>query len=82
VDSLDSIFDAKTSEFFEIYGVSPRTRGVEPERTVCGQGDRVRFSQFCADVLYGRAPYIALQTVRHRFTIYAANAGSCVALAL
>jgi len=31
-------FAQKTSEFFEIYGVSTRTRGVEPVRTFFGQG--------------------------------------------
>jgi len=52
-------FSAKNIGFFEIYGVSARTRGwgVEPVRTFFGQGGRrsnVNFLRFCADVLYGR----------------------------
>jgi len=34
-----ALFDAKNFGFFEIYDVSVRTRGVEPLRTVCGQGE-------------------------------------------
>jgi len=33
-----AIFGAKTFRLFEIYGVSARTRGVEPVRTLYGQG--------------------------------------------
>jgi len=40
-----ALFDAKLLGFFEIYGMSARTRGEE-----------VNFSRFCADVLYDRAP--------------------------
>jgi len=39
--------------FFESYGVSTRTGGVEPVRTFLGQGED-NFSRFCADVLHGR----------------------------
>jgi len=49
-------FGAKNFGFFEIYGVSARTRGrrVEPVRTFFGQGGKgINFSRFCADVFYG-----------------------------
>jgi len=36
-----SLFDAKNFGIFEIYGVSARTRRVEPVRTFCGQWGRV-----------------------------------------
>jgi len=32
------LFGAKNLGFFEIYGGSTRTKGVEPVRTFCGQG--------------------------------------------
>jgi len=45
----------KTSDFSKFYGVSARTGGFEPVRTFSGQlGMVVDFSQFYADVLYGR----------------------------
>jgi len=49
-------FGAKNIEFFEIYGVSARTKWeVEPVLTFFGQGgEGVNFSRFCADVFYGR----------------------------
>jgi len=50
--------------FFDIYGVSERTRGVKPMRTFCGQGRRVNFSQFSADILYGRP--LNMQTFDHQ----------------
>jgi len=38
--------------FFEIYGVSARTRGVEPVRTFYEQGGgEVNFLRFCTDTL-------------------------------
>jgi len=40
----------KNSGFFEIYGMSVRTRGVGQ----CGQGRGMNFSRFCADVFYRR----------------------------
>jgi len=49
------------SRFFEICGVSARTRRVEPVWTFCGQGGQ--FSRFCADVLYGR-PLIGFSVTR------------------
>jgi len=39
-----ALFGAKNFEFFEIYGVSARTRGEEG----------VDFSRFCADAFHGR----------------------------
>jgi len=39
-----TLFGTKNFEFFEIYGVSARTRGVKPVRTFCGQG--VKGGQF------------------------------------
>jgi len=47
-----AIFGAKTSRFFEIYGVSARTREGGWASVDKGGGDH--FSQICADVLYGR----------------------------
>jgi len=49
-------FLVRKQRFFEVNGVSARTRrlGVEPVQTYCGQGGGVSFSRFCADVLYGR----------------------------
>jgi len=43
------LLGVKDLRFFEIYGVSARTRGVESVQTSGG-------GQFCADVFYGRAP--------------------------
>jgi len=48
-----ALLGAKISGFFEVYGVSARTRRIEPVRTFYGQGG-VKLSRFCADVLYGR----------------------------
>jgi len=50
-----ALFSTKNFGFFEIYGVSARTRGrvVEPVRRFFGQGG-VNFSRFCADFFYGR----------------------------
>jgi len=57
-------FGAKTFGFFEIYGVSSRTRGegIKPVRTFCGQGEGVNFSRFCADIFYGRPQSLLLST--------------------
>jgi len=53
-----ALFGAKNFGFFEIHGLSERTRRreVEPVRTFCrqGWGWRVNFLRFCADVFYGR----------------------------
>jgi len=35
-----ALFRAKYFRFFEIYGTSARTRGVEPVQTFCRQGGR------------------------------------------
>jgi len=50
---------AKNIGFFEIYGVSARTRGerVEPVRTVCGQGKRGQFFVVLCGRLLWTAPY-------------------------
>jgi len=45
-------FGTKNFGFFIIYGVSTRTRGVEPVRIFFGQ--EVNFSRFCADDFYER----------------------------
>jgi len=50
-----ALFGEQHFGFFEIYGVSARTRGVEPVQTFCGQGEGVNFSLFCADVFYERS---------------------------
>jgi len=47
-----ALFGAKNSGFFEIYGVSARTSGVEPVQTFFGGGSV--FLRFCANVLNGR----------------------------
>jgi len=51
-DADSALFGAKISNFFEIYGVSVRTRegGVKPVRTFCGQEKESIF----ADGFYGR----------------------------
>jgi len=38
-----TLFVVKNFGFFEIYGVSARTRGVEPVRTFYGQGEGGQF---------------------------------------
>jgi len=51
-----AFFGTKNFEFFEIYGVSARTKKevVEPVWTFCRQGGGgVKFLRFCADVFYG-----------------------------
>jgi len=56
---------AKKLGFFEIYGVSARTRG-ELVRTYCRQGEGGgNFSQFCAGVFYGRNLFLLLKIARH-----------------
>jgi len=45
------LFGAKIFRFFEIYGVSARTRGVEPMWTFCEQGGSI-FAILC--VFYGQ----------------------------
>jgi len=57
-----ALFGAKNFECFEIYIVFAQTRGREVSQ--CGhfankrEEERVSFSRFCADVLYGR-PLVA-----------------------
>jgi len=52
-------FLAQNIGFFEIYGVSARTRGVEP-------GGGVNFSRICTDVFYGR-PLRERSNIKWRF---------------
>jgi len=52
-----AIFGAKTSRFFEIYGVSAWTKGVEPVRTFCGQEERGQFFTILCGRLLWTAPY-------------------------
>jgi len=51
-----SLFGAKNLECFEIYGVSTRTRGVEPVRTFCEHGGSSIFRDLCGRLLW-TAPY-------------------------
>jgi len=46
-----ALFSAKNFRYFKIYGVSARTRWVEPVRT---REEGANFSIFCADVFYER----------------------------
>jgi len=79
-----ALFNAINLGFFEIYGVSARTReeGVEPVRIFGGQGE-VNFSRFCADVFCGRllirnCPLIhdKLRTIRCTVSITGYRLGS------
>jgi len=45
-----ALFAAKKIWIFKIYGVSARTWGWDS----ADKGERINFSQFCTDVLYGR----------------------------
>jgi len=47
-------FGAKTFEFFEIYGVSARKRGLSSADILRTREEGVNFLQFCRDVCYGR----------------------------
>jgi len=50
-----ALFDAKNIGFFEIYGLSARTRGLSQYGHFSDKWEGVSiFSRFCADVLYGR----------------------------
>jgi len=50
-----ALFGAKIILFFEIFGVSARTRGGEKRlEPVWTEGKGVSFSRFCPDVVYGR----------------------------
>jgi len=54
---ITTLFGEKNFVFFEIYGVSARTRAEEvgPVMSFCGQGEwGANFLRFCADVLYER----------------------------
>jgi len=66
---MSAMSGAKTSAFFEIYGLSARTRGRGLSR--CGQGRRE--GQFFADVFYGRSLtclfYLPTRFVRHKFAM-------------
>jgi len=57
-----ALLDAKNCGFFEINGVSARTRGVN-------------FSRFCADVLYGRAPNADNPFLYFTFSSYFSHIG-------
>jgi len=46
------LFGAKYIEFFEIYGVSARTRGDESVWTFCGQGGSQFFAILCRRPLW------------------------------
>jgi len=47
-----ALYGAKNFGYFEIYGVSARTRGAEPVRIFGGQVGQ--FMRFCTDVIYGQ----------------------------
>jgi len=48
-----ALFDAKIIGIFEIYGVTARTRGVEPVRTFCRQvGGGQFFTILCRRLLW------------------------------
>jgi len=51
-----ALLDAKNFGFFEFYGVSVRTRGVEPVRTFFGQGGGGQFSMILCGRLLWTAP--------------------------
>jgi len=57
------LFGAKDFEFFEIYGVSALTTGIEPVRTFC---DKLwwgfDFSRFCVEVFYVDGPLVEKMT--------------------
>jgi len=55
---MSAFFAAKNIGFFEMYGVSARTRGVEPVRTFCGRGGQF-FAILCGRLLW-TAPYCNL----------------------
>jgi len=56
-EQTSALFGTKNIGFFKIYGVSARTRGVEPVRTFCGHGeDGGQIFSFFANVLYGQPP--------------------------
>jgi len=50
-----ALFGAKNFEFFKIYGVSTRTRGLSQCRHFADKEEGVIFSRFCEDVFYGRS---------------------------
>jgi len=62
----------KTSDFFEICGVSTRIRE-GAVRSFCGQEGRGQFSRFCADIFYGRPLNVITNDMRIILFIYAFN---------
>jgi len=50
---------ANNFKFFEIYGVSARTRGVESVRTFCGQGGKGKFNEILCGSLVRIASFVA-----------------------
>jgi len=50
-----AIFGTKIIGFFEIYGVSARTRGLSQCGHIADKGRGVSFSRFYADVFHGRS---------------------------
>jgi len=53
-----ALFGEKTFESYKIYGVSARTRGVEPGRTFCVQGEGVNFfAILCGRLLWTTPNY-------------------------
>jgi len=66
-----ALFSAYNFGFFEIYGVSARTR--RRGLNQCEHGGKVSFLQFCADVVYGQ-PLNHLLASHYKFiTIFWAN---------
>jgi len=59
-----AFFGAKTFGFFEVYGVSARTRGVGPVRGFCGQGGRGQFFTILCGRLLWTAPYKAVTKLK------------------
>jgi len=51
---MSALFDAKNFGFFEIYGVSARTRGEGLSQCGHFSDKEANFSHFCANVFYGR----------------------------
>jgi len=54
---MSALFGAKIIGFFEIYGVSARTRGVKSVRTFFGKGERGQFFAILCRRLLWTAPY-------------------------
>jgi len=57
-DAEVRIFWCKNFGVFEIYGVSARTRGIEPVRSFCEQGGRGQFLAILCGLLSWTTPYL------------------------